>query len=437
VTVVADGDVDVSPVVRSTAGDKIHIDGSPVRHGYVHFDLSGTNGATHATLRIYGRSDQAVGFDVRATGADWTESDIRWANAPAPGELLGSSGPVVANTAYTFDVPISGDGPVAFELETANTRAIALGTSEGSPAEAPTLTFTPGGGSTTSTGTTSTDVTTTNVTTTTPAPQGGPCGTQSTTPQRYSHVVWIFMENHSRASVIGSPNAPYETQLAKQCGEATNYQENGSPSLPNYIAVTSGSTQGITDDNPPSGHPLTVDNIFRQVRTAGGTAKSYAESMPANCTLTNSGSYLVRHVPATYYTGADDRVACARDVVPFSAFDPNNLPTFSFITPNGCNDAHDCPLATGDAWLAAHVPAILASPDYRSGNTLLVITYDEGSSGSSTIAFIAAAAGLTPNSSTGASFSHFALLRLTEEALGLPLLANAQTAGDLRAALGL
>ena len=241
------------------------------------------------------------------------------------------------------------------------------------------------------------------------------------------------MENHSRTDVIGSSSAPYETQLANLCGEATNYHDNGSPSLPNYIAATSGSTQGISDDDPPSMHPLTVDNIFRQVRAAGGTAKSYAESMPANCTLSNSGDYLVRHVPATYYTGADDGTACATDVVPFSAFDPNNLPTFSFITPNRCNDAHDCPVATGDAWLAAHVPAILASSDYRAGNTLLVITYDE----SGTVPFIAAAAGLAPNSSSGASFSHFALLRLTEEALGLPFLANAATAGDMRAALGL
>ena len=127
VTVVADGDVDVSSIVRSIAGDKIHIDGAPIRHGYVHFDLSGTGGATHATLTIHARSNQGMGFDVRASGADWTESDIRWANAPAPGALLGSSGPVVANTAYTFDVPITGDGPVAFELETAGTRAIALG----------------------------------------------------------------------------------------------------------------------------------------------------------------------------------------------------------------------------------------------------------------------------------------------------------------------
>jgi phosphatidylinositol-3-phosphatase len=247
-------------------------------------------------------------------------------------------------------------------------------------------------------------------------------------------VVWIFMENHSRSDVIGSSSAPYETRLAQQCGEATNYQDNGSPSLPNYIAATSGSTQGITDDNPPSDHPLTVDNIFRQVRAAGGTAKSYAESMPASCTLVNSGDYLVRHVPATYYVGADDRSACASDVVPFTAFDPNNLPTFSFITPNRCDDAHDCPAATGDAWLAAHVPAILASADYRSGNTLLVITYDEGGGA---IPFIAASAAMTPNSSSGASFSHYALLRLGEDALGLPLLANAKTAGDLRAALGL
>jgi hypothetical protein len=458
VTVVADGDADVSTVVRSYAGDKIHIDGDPVRHGYVHFTLSGTNGATQATLLITAKSDQSVGFDVRATQADWAQDTIRWANAPAPGVLLGSSGPVSANTTYSFRVPISGDGPVAFELETSNVRSIALATREGSPNSAPRLVFTPGASTstrtttaeTTTTDTTTTDTTTTDTTaaavpetttaqtttvgTTTTTPiSGGPCGLISTPPQRYQHVVWIFMENHSRSSVIGSSSAPYETSLAGSCGEATDYRQNGSPSLPNYIAATSGSTQGITDDGDPASHPLTVDNIFRQVRAAGGTAVSYAESMPANCTLTSSGDYLVRHVPATYYTGGDDRQACQTDVVPFTQFNPTQLPTFAFITPNRCDDDHDCPVSTGDAWLAAQVPPILASPSYLSGETLLVITYDE----TEPMPFIITSAAIQPGTSSATEYTHYALLRLTEEVLGLPLLGGAQSAADMRTAFGL
>ena len=176
VVVTADGDADVSPVVRSFLGGKIHIDNDPVRRGYLHFTLSGTGGARVATLNVWAKSDQALGFAVHATGANWTQSALRSTNAPPPGTLLGSSGPVAANTAYTFDVPIAGDGPVAFELDTAGDRAIAIATSEGAPAQAPTLTFTPGparvtsttGSTTTTVATTTTEQTTTQETTTAP-----------------------------------------------------------------------------------------------------------------------------------------------------------------------------------------------------------------------------------------------------------------------------
>ena len=82
------------------------------------------------------------------------------------------------------------------------------------------------------------------------------------------------MENHRYADVIGNAAAPYTSQLVRACGAATNYAIVGSPSLPNYIGATSGSTFGITDDNSPSSHVLTADNLFRQVRAAGLTEKS-------------------------------------------------------------------------------------------------------------------------------------------------------------------
>jgi len=105
-------------------------------------------------------------------------------------------------------------------------------------------------------------------------------------PQRYRHVVWIWFENHSASQVIGSTEAPYMTSLARTCGLATRYEAITHPSLPNYIAATSGDTWGIADDNPPSSHPLAVDSIFQQAGSAG----SYEESMPSNCALTSSGT---------------------------------------------------------------------------------------------------------------------------------------------------
>src|SRR4051812_2919746 len=134
-----------------------------------------------------------------------------------------------------------------------------------------------------------------------------PCGTRTAPPATYTHVIWIWMENHSAGQVVGSRSAPYITSLATSCGLAANYTAITHPSLPNYIAATSGATQGITDDDSPPTHRLAAVSIFEQA----ASGKSYEENMPAPCALNDSGRYAVRHNPAAYYT----RVAatCIRD----------------------------------------------------------------------------------------------------------------------------
>jgi hypothetical protein len=267
-----------------------------------------------------------------------------------------------------------------------------------------------------------------------------PCGRTATAPAQYRHVIWLWMENHAWSSVIGTPAAPYQTSLVNACGALTAESVVGAPSLPNYLGATAGQNFGIHDDENPPSHPLTADNLFRQVRTAGGTSKSYEEDMPGNCTLTNAGQYAVRHNAAAYYTGADDRAACGRDNVPLgtpdqgalaAALTSDTLPTFAFITPNVCNDTHDCSVATGDAWLKGWVPRILASAAYQRGDTALIIGYDEYSPVPN--------AWIAPSTRPGATFTaktdHYALLRATEQMLGLPLLAGAATAPDVRSAL--
>jgi len=269
-----------------------------------------------------------------------------------------------------------------------------------------------------------------------------PCGTSASPPARYDHVVWIFMENKTRSQVIGSGNAPYETSLAARCGTATRYAAVGSPSLPNYIGATSGDTWGIGDDNGPGSHVLDVDNIFRQVRAAGTTEGSFEESMSAPCQLSASGSYAVRHNPATYYQGNDDRAACQRDDVSLgsvdaggfrNALDTSTLPTFSFVTPNTCDDTHDCPVRTGDDWLARLLPVILGSAIYRQGRTAVFVAWDEDTP----MPFIAVSPSVRPGTVSSESYDHFSLLRTAEEMLGLPLLRRAAGAHDMRSAFGI
>jgi len=265
-----------------------------------------------------------------------------------------------------------------------------------------------------------------------------PCGYSGS--HTYSHVVWIWLENKGYGSVIGSKDAPYENALAADCGVATNYSGITHPSLPNYIAATGGSTFGITDDSPPSAHPLASESIFSQVTTAGLSWRGYAESMPSPCALSNSGLYAVRHNPATYYTGL--RSQCATKDIPLTGnltedLDSGSLPSFSFITPNLCNDTHNCDVPVGDAWLSSWVAGILDSADYQAGNTLVVITWDEGAGTANHIPTIVIAPSVPSGTSASGAFDHYSLLRTTEDLLGLPALGSAATATSMVSAFHL
>jgi hypothetical protein len=261
----------------------------------------------------------------------------------------------------------------------------------------------------------------------TPPPVGGPCGTRATPPGRYAHVIWIVMENHAYSQVIGSASAPYENQLAGQCGLATNYKAVTHPSLPNYIAMTSGGTQGVTDDNPPSSHPLSAASIFSQVKAAGLTWRSYEEAMPSNCYLGSSGRYAVKHNPAAYFVPI--RSDCAVWDVPMGTtsggaflndLSANTLPAFSFVTPDMCNDTHDCGVGTGDSWLQGWIPKIVASPAYQSGNTAIVLTWDEDDFTTvNQVATIVISPTTTPGTRSATAFNHYSLLKTTEQMLGI------------------
>jgi phosphatidylinositol-3-phosphatase len=268
-----------------------------------------------------------------------------------------------------------------------------------------------------------------------------PCGVdrRADAPARYQHVIWILMENETNTQVIGSPNTPFINKLAGQCGLATNYSAISHPSLPNYIALTSGGLQGVTDDANPSAHPLNVPNIFQQL---GGDWRGLDESMKTNCEQTNDGRYAVRHNPAAYYTNISDQ--CAFKDVPLTA-NPNLSAKFTFVTPDVCDDMHDVchgggnadQLQTGDAFLATFVPELINSNQYLAGKTAIFLTWDEGGSGPNQVVTEVIAPTVTPGTVSAAPFNHFSLLHTTEELLGLPFIGQAATATSMRDAFGL
>jgi phospholipase C len=286
------------------------------------------------------------------------------------------------------------------------------------------------------------------------AAASGPCGT-ATAPHGYRHVVWIWMENHSFSDIIGNTSqAPYINSVAGSCGLATSYHNTTHPSLPNYLAATSGLAQvglpvlSFLDCNVSIVCETSAPSIFGQ----GETWKAYQESMPANCDRSNSGQYAVRHNPAPYYTSLS---GCASHDVPYTQLAAdlagNALPAFSFITPNLIDDMHDGTIAQGDAWLARNLPAILDSAQYRAGTTAVFITWDEGSGGypiqdcddttstdaSCRVPTIVISPATPPGTTSGTFFSHYSLLGTTEELLGLPKLGQASSAPAMTAAFHL
>jgi hypothetical protein len=266
----------------------------------------------------------------------------------------------------------------------------------------------------------------------------------------YDKVMVIPEENETDSAVIGSSSAPYLTKLAATYGNATNMQAGypvDCPSLAAYILFTSGNRDGICDDNPPADHPLSGDNIFQQVATAGLQWRQYAESMTSNCQRTDgaAGGYLVRHAPPPYYTSEATR--CASWDVPTGTTTSgqlhsdlaSGLPAYSIVTPNACDDMHGATTCStslvkrGDDWLAKWMPQIIASADFQQARLVVIITWDEGSATSNHIPTLVLSR-TTVGLRSATEFTHCSTLRSTEEVLGLPLIGCAATAASLRRA---
>ena len=250
---------------------------------------------------------------------------------------------------------------------------------------------------------------------------------------------------------------PYLNSLATTYGQATNVRAASFPSLPNYIAATSGDYWGIADDALPAKHLLGVPNLFSQL--PAGQAKVFAESMTRNCQLDDGvktdingkGFYSVRRTAWPYYTDSRDR--CLQHQVPMegnlqAAID-QGLPAFSQVVPATCNNFHKggspdvCVFGPGqtyktraDAWLQTLIPKIMAGPDWKAGRLAVFIVWDEGygptppfgadctvlTLGGCRIPLVV----LSPRThgvKDANLYTTYSVLRTTQEILGLPLAA--------------
>ncbi|WP_084730049.1 alkaline phosphatase family protein [Streptacidiphilus neutrinimicus] len=243
---------------------------------------------------------------------------------------------------------------------------------------------------------------------------------------RPAHVVVVMEENHAYDEVIGSPDAPYINALAAQGASFTSSYAVAHPSEPNYLALFSGSTQGLTDDSCP--HIFTGPSLGSELLGAGLGFAGYSESMPqTGFTGCTSGDYARRHNPWVNFPAVP-----AADNRTFAAFPTNDagyagLPTLSFVVPNVQHDMHDGTVRQGDDWLRANLSGYASWA--RAHDSLLVVTWDEDDNGPGNhIPTLIVGAGVKPGR-YGELVDHYRLLRTLEAAYGLqPLGESAQRA---------
>jgi hypothetical protein len=250
------------------------------------------------------------------------------------------------------------------------------------------------------------------------------------------HIAVIVMENEEYGSIIGSRATPFINRLAHQGALVREMFAISHPSLPNYLALTMGSTFGISSDCTDCN--VRARGLADQLDGAHISWRAYEEGMPRPCFLgSDAGDYAKKHDPFAYDLGLTaSRTACDR-IVPIDrlASDEHRgtLPAFSFITPNLCHDMHDCPPATGDRFLSQIVPGLLRALGPRG---LLILTWDEGTSDDGCcrlaagghIATVLAGGAVRAGARLATPTDTYSILQTVEDLLGVPRLRGAACA---------
>ncbi len=263
----------------------------------------------------------------------------------------------------------------------------------------------------------------------------------------FAHVFVVVMENLGAQAALAVPPVG---ALAARYESTTGWYATGHPSLPNYLAMVSGSTGGVTSDCTAC--IQRGDNLAAQLEAAGISWRAYFGGMPSPCFLgpeSPDGSYAQKHDPFAYFEDVRSSPAICAHLQPLNALDPllagpaSGVARLVWVTPDMCDSGHDCPAAVAGAWLSGLVNRVTASAAWRNGG-VLVVTWDEGygeagmdpgsgvvsggGGGGAVLALV-----ITPGTPAGrrlaGPFSHYSLLRTIEDALGLPLLGDAGAGG--------
>ncbi|MEU9124532.1 alkaline phosphatase family protein [Streptomyces sp. NPDC048506] len=242
------------------------------------------------------------------------------------------------------------------------------------------------------------------------------------------HVVVVVFENHAFSQVMGSSSAPYLNSLADDGASLTASFAETHPSQPNYYAMFSGDTQGVTDDSCVTPGFSSAPNLASEVTAVGKSWASYNESLPSDGSTTcKSGKYAQKHNPWFGFGNVPTDTAHTFDAFPT---DFSQLPTVSFVVPNLCSDMHDCSVSTGDTWLKDHLK------DYadwaKTHNSLLLVTFDEDNRLSGNrIPTVLYGQPVQPGSTSATTYNHYDVLRTLEDMYGTEHAGNAANGKDI------
>jgi hypothetical protein len=245
---------------------------------------------------------------------------------------------------------------------------------------------------------------------------------------RFSKVAVLFLENHGYSQVIGSGQAPFLTSLARHGALATNYYAVAHPSLPNYLALTTGATQGVTSDC--NSCDTSAPSLAGQLQTAGIGWKAYFEGIPTPG-FEGRGfvDYTKHYNPFAYSEQVGDGIA-RRHVVGFGSLrrdlSAGSLPRFSWIAPDLLHDGHNASVRASDAFVSRLVPRVVRALGPRG---VLMVVWDEaqGVTGprGGRVALIATGPGARHGVRLSTPADHYSLLATLEAGLRLPALGNA------------
>jgi phosphatidylinositol-3-phosphatase len=251
----------------------------------------------------------------------------------------------------------------------------------------------------------------------------------------FRHIYLLVMENKSPADIVGRPDAPFLNHLIDRYASATNYRAVTHPSQPNYLALFSGSTHGIADNES---HEIGGPTIASQLDAAGRSWRVAAENVPGGCytgALASDGpdgvgTYARKHNPAISFTDIQESTSRCANIVDFSHFEPGAA-DYQFIVPNLCNQMHDCSVAVGDAFLKQFVGDLIVSPRWSSDDVLF-LTWDEGRpSPQNSVPFIVVSDRVKSGYVSATPYTHYSLLRTVQAAWQLPCLRESCSANPL------